>query len=246
VARGLRIGLALAGALWASVLGGCAAPLDPLWHEELDARVTKWDVVDDELRLIAVIDAPRARDPQSQLSLTFRIDELRIAEAAIDISNGKFVHEARPDGSTAIEFKARLVQSGLATEPVLSVSAQAGLTFRAPALTAEVPARPNPKEGGAPRPPWEHPEVPGLVLTVESWDANAVSVTIQRPPGGVLDLYLLAGGKRVPTEDLRVAQLLRLAFREPCPEGAQLVAVWRAEHRCLARLEAKNIPEADE
>lgn len=238
----LRISFALTLALAASLASGCAAPLDPLWHEELDARVTKWDIVDDELRMIAVIDPPAVREPESQLSLTFRIDELKVAEAAIDISNGKFVHESRPDGSTAIQFKARLVQSGLATEPVLSVSAQAGLTFKAPPRLAEVPFRPSGEKGS----PWEHPEVPGLRLSLESWDANAVSLTVERPPGGVLDIYLVAGGKRIPTEDLRVAQLLRLAFRDPCPPDASLVAVWQPERRCLARLEAEDVPEAAE
>lgn len=239
--RGLRVGLAIAVAL----LAGCAAPLDPLWHEELDARVTKWDLVDDELRLIAVIDAPESKPAQSQLSLTFRIDELRVAEAAIDISNGKFVHEARPDGTTALEFKARLVQSGLATEPVMSVSAQAGLTFRGAPLPAQVPARPG-KTAKEKAPAWEHPEVPGLRLTLESWDESAVSVSVERPPGGVLDLYVVAAGERVPTEELRVAGLIRLGFRGVCPAGAGLVAVWRAERRCFARLEAEDLPAASE
>jgi len=242
MARGLRTGLALTGALLASLLSGCAAPLDPLWHEELEARVTKWDLVDDELRLIAVIDPPEVHDPESQLSLTFRIDELRVADAAIDISNGKFVHEARPGGSTAIEFRARLLQSGLATEPVMSVSAQAGLTFKGPPRIAKVPVGPGKKLAA----PWTHPDVPGLRLTLEGWDAQSLSVTIERPPGGVLDLYVLAGGKRIPTEELRVAQLLRLAFREPCPEGAELVALWQPERRCFARLEVEDLPAADE
>ena len=242
MASAIRTGLALAGALLASLLGGCAAPLDPLWHEELEARVTKWDLVDDELRLIAVIDPPEVREAPSQLSLTFRIDELRVADAAIDISNGKFVHEARSDGSTAIEFRARLLQTGLATEPVLSVSAQAGLTFRGPPRLAKVPGG----LGTQSAPAWAHPEVPGLRLTLAGWDPQALSVTLERPPGGVLDLYVLAAGERIPAEELRVGGLLRLSFREPCPEGAELVAVWHSERRCLARLEVEDLPAATE
>lgn len=238
-----RLLLALACVFAASALGGCAAPPDSLWHEYLDVQVTKWDIVDDELRVLATVEAPERRQPNSTLSLTFRIDEMHLADAAIDIANTKFSHVARSDGTTGLEFRARLVQAGLATEPRLTILGQCGLTFRTPPSQALVSFRPDSPAGAA---SWEHPDVPGLKLSLERWNASSVSVLVERPAAGSLELQVVSGGKRVPTEPLSVAHLLRLSFNEGCPKDAELIAIWQPEHRCLATLKAEDIPAADE
>ncbi|MBL4850036.1 MAG: hypothetical protein JKY65_31290 [Planctomycetes bacterium] len=234
----LRFGAALLGLV---SLAGCSAPPDALWHEDLEVQITKWDIVEDELRLLATLDAPQERFENSTLEVKFRVNELRVANAAIDVPNGTFKYELRPDGSIAVEFRARLVQSGLATERSLTVDAKFGLTFRGARQVASAPDWLGKTEGT-----WTHPEVPGLKLTLTSWDLHAVSVSVETPPGGTVELIVLNGGRVVPTEPLRVAKLIRLAFDEPCPKGAQLAVVWQPVRRCRAHLAVRDLASPDQ
>ena len=223
-------------------LAGCSAPPDSLWHEDLEVRVTKWDIVEDELRILGTIAPPEEQFESPTLEAQIRIDELRVADAALDVPNGQFKYEARPDGSTAIDFRARLVQSGVATERSLTVAASFGLTFRGARRVANAP-----EWFGHTKGTWTHPSVPGLRLTLSGWDAHALAVSVEKPPGGTVELIVLQGaGRVVPTEPLRVAKLIRLAFDAPCPKDAQLAVVWRPVRRCRARLEVRGLASASE
>lgn len=229
-------GAAWIGAALTLALAGCQAPApDPLWSEDLEVEVAGWSFNDANLVLALRVEAPAELPQDAEVDLELRMDTLSLPDAPFDPGQGKVSHRLLDSGVTAIEFKSRLLNPGLVPERELQLKAALILIFRGPARVAGFSGWTG---GVKAETPWEHPQVPGLRVRLERIDEHAVSFALEGGAGGRLELALRSPGRlTIPVEEVRMGNLVRLEFLEPCPSNAELLVAWRPERRCRGQLE---------